>query len=94
MKILITGAGGFVGQLLAEVLLNANHTVILVDIFEPPVPSKASNKQNATTIKADLAQDASSILTPDLDALERGADGVTEVVVGERFPARIRVSRR
>jgi nucleoside-diphosphate-sugar epimerase len=69
MKILITGAGGFVGQLLAEVLLNANHHVILVDIFEPPIPSKASNKQNATTIKADLAQDASSILSKDLDAL-------------------------
>lgn len=69
MKILITGAGGFVGQLLAEVLLNANHQVILVDIFEPPVPSKANNKQNATTVKADLAQDASSILSADLDAL-------------------------
>ena len=69
MKILITGAGGFVGQLLAEVLLNANHQVVLVDIFEPPVPSKANNKQNATTVKADLAQDASSILSADLDAL-------------------------
>jgi len=69
MKILITGAGGFVGQLLAEVLLNANHQVILVDIFEPPIPSKASNQNNATPIKADLARDAASILTSDLDAL-------------------------
>jgi len=32
--------------------------------------------------------------SPDLDALDRDADGVTEVVVGERYPARIRVTRR
>ena len=33
-------------------------------------------------------------VTPDLDALDRDADDVTEVVVGERYPARIRVTRR
>ena len=32
--------------------------------------------------------------TPDLDALDRDAADVTEVVVGERYPARIRVTRR
>ncbi|KAF4554830.1 Hypothetical protein D9617_3g018990 [Elsinoe fawcettii] len=66
MKILITGAGGFVGQLLAEHLLNANHQVILVDIFTPPVPP-TSNPSNATCIKADLYDDPSSVLSPDLD---------------------------
>jgi nucleoside-diphosphate-sugar epimerase len=69
MKILITGAGGFVGQLLAEHLLNDNHTVILADIFEPPVPAKATNKQNATVIKADLAADSYSVLSKDLDTI-------------------------
>jgi isoleucyl-tRNA synthetase len=32
--------------------------------------------------------------SPDLDALDRDGDGVTEVVVGERYPARLRVTRR
>ncbi|EMC97769.1 hypothetical protein BAUCODRAFT_66927 [Baudoinia panamericana UAMH 10762] len=69
MKILITGAGGFVGQLLAEHLLNDNHTLILADIFEPPVPSQASNKQNAQCIKADLYEDPNVVLSKDLDAI-------------------------
>lgn len=70
MKILITGAGGFVGQMLAEHLLNESHTVVLVDIFEPPVPPKAEkNKQNAQCIKADLYEDAQAVLSKDLDTI-------------------------
>ena len=68
-KILITGAGGFVGQILAEHLLNDGHKVVLADIFEPPIPTAASNKENATCIKADLSEDPSSVLSTDLDAL-------------------------
>lgn len=70
MKVAITGAGGFVGQLLAEHLLNAGHKVTLIDIFEPPVPRKAEkNKQNATCIKADLYEDAQSVISKDLAAI-------------------------
>ncbi|KAK5113804.1 hypothetical protein LTR62_003188 [Meristemomyces frigidus] len=69
MKILITGAGGFVGQLLAEHLLAANHNLVLADIFEPPIPSHAKNPQNAQCIKADLSHDASSVLSKDLNAI-------------------------
>ncbi|CZT20665.1 probable nucleoside-diphosphate-sugar epimerases [Ramularia collo-cygni] len=69
MKILITGAGGFVGQMLAEHLLNENHKVILADIFEPPIPSAAKNQQNATTIKADLYDSPEAVLSKDLDAI-------------------------
>ena len=68
-KILITGAGGFVGQLLAEHLLNDGHKVILADIFEPPVPAAAQNKNNATTIKADLYESPNAVLSKDLDAI-------------------------
>ncbi|KAK3114282.1 hypothetical protein LTR53_007567 [Teratosphaeriaceae sp. CCFEE 6253] len=68
-KILITGAGGFVGQLLAEHLLNDGHNLILADIFEPPIPSKAQNKDNATCMKADLSEDAQSVLSKDLDTI-------------------------
>ncbi|KAI5206145.1 NAD(P)-binding protein [Aureobasidium subglaciale] len=70
MKIAITGAGGFVGQLLAEHLLLANHEVLLIDIFEPPVPSKASSKSaSATCIKADLYSDSASVIPASLDAI-------------------------
>ena len=69
MNILITGAGGFVGQLLAEHLLNDGHNVILTDIFEPPVPAAAQNKENATCIKCDIYEQPGSILSKDLDAI-------------------------
>lgn len=69
MKILITGAGGFVGQLLAEHLLAAKHTLILTDIFEPPIPPQAPNKSNATCLKADIYEDPNSVLSKDLDAI-------------------------
>ena len=32
-------------------------------------------------------------VTPDLDAMARDGEGVTEVVVGERYPGRLRVRR-
>ncbi|KAK6007459.1 hypothetical protein QM012_004273 [Aureobasidium pullulans] len=70
MKIAITGAGGFVGQLLAEHLLLSNHEVLLIDIFEPPVPPKASSKSDkAKCIKADLYSDSASVIPSDLDAI-------------------------
>jgi nucleoside-diphosphate-sugar epimerase len=71
-KVAITGAGGFVGQLLAEHLLNANHDVLLIDMFTPPIPAKAtSNSQHATCIKADLLSpdSATQIIPSDLDAI-------------------------
>ncbi|EME84706.1 uncharacterized protein MYCFIDRAFT_210954 [Pseudocercospora fijiensis CIRAD86] len=69
MKILITGAGGFVGQLLAEHLLNDGHKVILTDIFEPPIPAAAENQENATAIQADIYESPESVLATDLDAM-------------------------
>ena len=70
MKVLITGAGGFLGQLLAEHLLKDGHTLVLTDIFEPPIPAGASDhKQNATCIKADLHDDPASVLSKDLNGI-------------------------
>ncbi|KAK9383513.1 uncharacterized protein V2V93DRAFT_362022 [Kockiozyma suomiensis] len=70
MKILITGAAGFIGQLLAkELLTNPDNELILVDIIEPPVPAGSKYPDNATTIKADLASSALEIITKDLDAV-------------------------
>ncbi|KAK4945172.1 hypothetical protein LTR10_015598 [Elasticomyces elasticus] len=68
MKVLITGAGGFLGQFLArELLSNPEHKVVLTDIVDVPVPTGAKNPHNATCIKSDLLKDR-SVITPDLDA--------------------------
>lgn len=69
MYILITGAGGFIGQILAKELLSSpSNTVILTDIFEPPVPPGSKYPQNAKTIQADLATSSLDVVSARLDA--------------------------
>ncbi|KAF2650834.1 NAD-dependent epimerase/dehydratase-like protein [Lophiostoma macrostomum CBS 122681] len=53
MTIVITGAGGFVGQTLAKKLLeaSANERLILADVHEPPNPT---NSGNVKCVAADL----------------------------------------
>jgi nucleoside-diphosphate-sugar epimerase len=70
--ILITGAAGFIGQILAKELLSSStNKVILTDIVEPPVPSGAKHPQNATCIKADLndATSLNQVVRKDLSAV-------------------------
>lgn len=69
MKILITGAGGFIGQFLArELLKDSSHQLVLTDIVDFAVPSGSLNPQNATIVKTDLSQDQ-SVITKDLKAV-------------------------
>jgi len=69
MKILITGAGGFIGQFMArELLKDPSHTLILTDVVDVPIPKDAAHPENAKTIKADLSADPSAVVTKDLDA--------------------------
>lgn len=69
MKIAITGAGGFVGQMLAKELLAIGHRVVLIDIFEPSIPPGTYNHEYGTCVKADLSEAPESILSKDLDAI-------------------------
>lgn len=70
MHILITGAAGFVGQLLAKELLNdPTYRVTLTDIHPPPIPKGVRHPQNATAIKADLLNGASDVVDASLDAV-------------------------
>lgn len=70
MHILITGAAGFIGQLLAKALLNdPSYRVTLTDIHEPPIPQGVAYPQNATTIKADLLTHAKDVVDSSLDAV-------------------------
>jgi nucleoside-diphosphate-sugar epimerase len=74
LKVLVTGAAGFVGQELAAALLNdpkVSH-ITLTDIVEPTVPATASpSKGRARCVKADLASHEAreSLFTPDLDCI-------------------------
>lgn len=70
MHILITGAAGFIGQILAKELLNdPSHKLTLTDIIEPPVPKGAKYPQNAKAVKADLLNGADSLVDKSLDAV-------------------------
>lgn len=70
MHILITGAGGFIGQILAkELLLSPEYKVTLTDIFEPPIPLGSKYPENAHSMAADLSSASSAVITTDLDAV-------------------------
>ncbi|CAI7580110.1 unnamed protein product [Penicillium palitans] len=70
MHILITGAAGFIGQLLAKELLNdPAYRVTLTDIHQPPIPAGVHYPQSATAIKADLLAGAKDIVDSSLDAV-------------------------
>lgn len=70
MHILITGAAGFVGQILAEALLNdEQHTVILTDVIDPPIPKAVKYAENAKTLTADLFSASESVVESSLDAV-------------------------
>jgi nucleoside-diphosphate-sugar epimerase len=70
MHILITGAAGFIGQLVAQKLLDdeqSTPSLILTDIIEPPIPSNARNSSQVRAIKADLCKESNSVVTKDVD---------------------------
>jgi nucleoside-diphosphate-sugar epimerase len=70
MQILITGAAGFIGQLLVKELLNnPDHQVTLTDINEPPIPKSVKYPQNARTVTMDLLKGADSVVDKSLDAV-------------------------
>jgi hypothetical protein len=59
-RILITGAAGFIGQLLTERLLSEpQYQLILTDVIEPPIPARSKNPSNARSIKTDLCDSSS-----------------------------------
>lgn len=73
LKIIITGAGGFIGQALTSALLS-DETVsetILTDVFEPTVPDSVGSRSNVQTkcLKADLTarETCEALFTPDIN---------------------------
>lgn len=56
-NVIITGAGGMIGPMLAERLLNDGYNLILTDIVEPKVP-KGGNAESVKTLKGDICDQA------------------------------------
>lgn len=52
-NVIITGAGGMIGPMLAERLLNDGYNLILTDIVEPKAP-KEGNAECVKTLKGDI----------------------------------------
>jgi nucleoside-diphosphate-sugar epimerase len=70
MHILITGAAGFIGQLVAQKLLNDDqYTVLLTDVINPPIPTGVRYPQHAKPLKADLQSASASVVEKNLDAV-------------------------
>lgn len=53
-KIIITGAGGMIGPMLAKRLLNDGYDVVMTDLVEPKVPEGVRSPENATCLKGDI----------------------------------------
>lgn len=69
MHILITGAAGFIGRIVAEALLaDPSHTLTLTDITEPPIPKVNNNLGRATVLAADLCDSAATVAYRNVDA--------------------------
>lgn len=69
MKILITGAAGFIGQIVAEELVKDDkNDLVLTDVIEPKPPFTAGSSGQSTCIKADLVDDVQAVVDKRLDA--------------------------
>ncbi len=69
MRILVTGAAGFIGQIVAKELLeSATHELILADVIAPPIPAGAKHPQNATPVQTDLVDASDGVVSKNLDA--------------------------
>lgn len=71
MRILITGAGGFVGQILTKALLNdeqGRYHVVLTDVFDVPIPDGVKWPKNATIVRADLLEEPARVVDAKLEA--------------------------
>lgn len=70
MKILITGAGGFLGKCLTtELLKDPTHQLLLTDVYDFTTPVSGQYSSNATCIQADLLTDCDKVIQDDLDAV-------------------------
>lgn len=57
-NVIVTGAGGMIGPMLAKRLLNDGYNVIMTDLVQPKVPEGVTCPENATCLKGDICDPA------------------------------------
>lgn len=57
-NIIITGAGGMIGPMLAQRLLDDGYRLVLTDIVEPKVPNGPGYLENTKSLKGDICDQA------------------------------------
>ncbi|KAK8869000.1 nucleoside-diphosphate-sugar epimerase [Apiospora arundinis] len=67
-NVIVTGAGGLVGSLLAKRLLNDGYQVIMTDIVQPTVPEGTNWPENAVCMQGDICD--SSFLNSFVEAAQ------------------------
>ncbi|GAB0137241.1 hypothetical protein EsDP_00005516 [Epichloe bromicola] len=97
MHVLITGAAGFIGQLVAKTLLNdeeGSYKLTLTDIIEAPIPEGVKFPDRAKSIKTDLLTGSQAVMDKDLDAafvfhgiMSAGAEADFELGMAVNFDA-------
>ena len=70
MNILITGGAGFIGSHIVDRLLNENHVVTVLDLWESPEISINKNNPNFSFVKGSVLDDSL------LDSLIKGKDRI------------------
>lgn len=69
MRILITGAAGFIGQIVTKALLeDKTNSLILTDTATPTIPPGSRYPQNAQAIQADLTESPANVVSEGLDS--------------------------
>ncbi|PSR83201.1 putative nucleoside-diphosphate-sugar epimerase [Coniella lustricola] len=53
-NVIITGAGGMIGPMLAKRLLDDGYNVVLTDLVQPKVPEGVAHPENAKCLKGDI----------------------------------------
>lgn len=57
-NVIITGAGGMIGPMLAKRLLNDGYNVVMTDLVQPKVPERVKQPEKAKCLKGDICDQA------------------------------------
>ncbi|MEX1171231.1 MAG: NAD-dependent epimerase/dehydratase family protein [Chloroflexota bacterium] len=77
MRIVVTGAAGFIGSTLAEALVEAGHEIVGIDAFIPYYPREVKEwNLQALRVHPRFRFEEVDLRTADLDACLEGADAV------------------